>query len=198
MKILSKYKDDMAVIMSKIHQNGGDFWATKDKGIGKGSPFSTRDVAIILHELGYNKKETIIQGIVNTIFDTWRDDGRFKISPAGAIYPCHTIGTARVLCYLGYSKDIRLKKAFKHLIESQQKNGGWKCNRFSFGKGSETDHSNPGPTLEALDVFRHTDLLNADPRLDNAVEFLLWHWKVKSPVGPCLFGIGTLFMKTED
>jgi hypothetical protein len=197
METSDKYKDDIAIIMSKIHQNGGDFWATKDNGIGKGSPFSTRDVAIILHELGYKKKDAIIQDIAKLIFNTWHDDGRFKIYPTGAIYPCHTIGAARVLCYLGYSKDERLKKTFEHLIEIQQDDGGWKCNKFSFGRGPETNHSNPGPTLEALDAFRHTELVNPDSRLDKAADFLLWHWEIKKPVGPCMYGIGTLFMKTE-
>lgn len=183
--------------MSKIHQNGGNFWATKDNGIGKGSPFSTRDVGIILHELGYKKKERVIQNIAETIFRTWHDDGRFKVAPTGAIYPCHTIGCTRVLCYLGYAKDKRIKRTFQHLMEIQQDDGGWKCNKFIFGRGPETNHSNPGPTLEALDAFRNTDLVNADPRLDKAVDFLLWHWKHKKPVGPCMFGIGSLFMKTE-
>jgi hypothetical protein len=194
---LQKNKEDVAVIMSKINQNGGDYWATKDNGIGKGSPFSTKDAAIMLHELGYKKKDPIIQKIADTIFNTWQDDGRFKIAPTGAIYPCHTIGSARALCYLGFSKDKRIKQTFKHLIEIQHEDGGWQCNKFSFGRGSETNHSNPGPTLEALDAFRHTGLLNSDSRLDKAVEFLLWHWKFKKPVGPCQFGIGSLFMKTE-
>lgn len=71
------------------------------------------------------------------------------------------------------------------------------CNKFSFGKGPETKHSNPGPTLEALDAFRFIDISKSKQQLDKAVEFLLWHWKVKKPIGPCLFGIGTLFNKTE-
>lgn len=89
------------------------------------------------------------------------------------------------------------KQTFRHLIEIQQDDGGWQCNKFSFGRGPETNHSNPGPTLEALDAFRYTDLANSDPRLDKAVEFLLRHWKFKKPVGPCQFGIGSLFSKTE-
>ena len=197
MKLSDKYKKDISLIMSKIHQNGGDLWATKDNGIAKGSPFSTVEVALILTELGYKKKDAVIKKIANLIFNAWHNDGRFKITPTGAIYPCHTIGSTRVLCYLGYSKDKRIKKTFKYLLETQQEDGGWQCNKFSFGRGPETNHSNPGPTLMALDAFRYTDLVNSSSQLNKAVEFLLWHWKVKKPVGPCLFGIGTLFMKTE-
>lgn len=58
-------------------------------------------------------------------------------------------------------------------------------------------YSNPGPTLEALDAFRFSSLSYTDKRLEKAVDFLLWHWKIKKPIGPCHYGIGSLFMKTE-
>jgi hypothetical protein len=29
------------------------------------------------------------------------------------------------------------------------------------------------------------------------VEFLLEHWTIRKPIGPCQYGIGTLFMQTE-
>jgi hypothetical protein len=48
-----------------------------------------------------------------------------------------------------------------------------------------------------LDVFRFTDQLNENPALDRAVDSLLQHWTVKRPIGPCHFGIGTLFMQVE-
>jgi hypothetical protein len=197
MNLKEKYKNDIAIIMDKINHNGGDLWATKDKKIWKGSPFATRDVAIMLSELGFTNKDILVQEIADLILSTWRPDGRFKISPSGAIYPCHTIGAVRILCYLGYSKDSRVKKSFEYLLETQQEDGGWICNKYSFGKGPETKHSNPGPTLEVLDAFRFTGFANKDKQLDKAVDFLLWHWEIKVPTGPCHYGIGSLFMKTE-
>lgn len=77
-----KYKDDIAMIMTKINHNGGELWATKDKKICKGSPFATRDVALMLSELGFTNKDTIIQDITDLIFSTWKPDGRFKVSPS--------------------------------------------------------------------------------------------------------------------
>jgi hypothetical protein len=192
-----EYKEDIALIMTKINHNGGELWATEDKKIWKGSPFATRDVAIMLTELGFTKRDIIIQDIADLIFGTWRPDGRFRVSPSGAIYPCQTIGAARILCYLGYSEDDRIKKTFEYLLNTQQKDGGWICNKFSFGKGPETKYSNPGPTLEALDAFRHSDIKSMEKHLDKAVDFLLWHWEIKKPLGPCHYGIGSLFMKTE-
>ncbi len=157
MNLKEKYKKDIAIIMSKRHSNGGDLWATKEKNIGKGSPFSTKEVALMLVELGFKKNDLIIKDIANLIFEHLQSDGRFRIWDTGAIYPCHTIGCLRVLCYLGYSKDKRLTKTFEHLLNTQQEDGGWVCNKFSFGRGPETKHSNPGPTLEALDAFRFVD-----------------------------------------
>jgi hypothetical protein len=83
------------------------------------------------------------------------------------------------------------------LLETQHDDGGWRCNKFSYGRGPETEFSNPGVTLLALDVFRFTERVNRDPRLDRAVESLLDHWVVRRPLGPCHFGIGTLFMQVE-
>ena len=197
MKLKDKYNNDITFVMSKRRVNGSDLWAGEDNNIGKGSPFSTRDVALILTELGFTKKDKIIKDITELIFENQQQDGRFRISKSGTIYPCHTIGCLRVLCYLGYAKDKRLKKTFEHLFSTQESDGGWKCNKFSFGKGPETNHSNPGPTLEALDAFRFIDLSDARQQINKAVEFLLWHWEHKKPTGPCLFGIGSLFKKTE-
>lgn len=197
MKRREKYKNDLALIMSKIHINGADLWAGEDNNIGKGSPFSTRDVSLILVELGFTKKDEVIKDLAELIFEHQQADGRFRISKTGAIYPCHTVGCLRVLCYLGYAKDERLKKTFEQLGSTQEKDGGWKCNKFSFGKGPETNHSNPGPTLEALDAFRFIETSDYKEQTNKAVEFLLDHWEHKKPIGPCLFGIGSLFNQTE-
>ena len=82
-------------------------------------------------------------------------------------------------------------------MDTQYHDGGWRCNKFSFGRGPETAYSNPGPTLAALDAFRMSKHLNREPKLDQAVEFLLNHWQLRMPIGPCHYGIGTLFMQVE-
>lgn len=186
---------DIQAILKKRHDNGADYWTTSDKRLIKGSPFTTLDCAYMLTELGIDRSEPILKETAGLILSARRDDGRFKLSPQGAIYPCHTISAARTLCYLGYAKDERLQKTFSHLFAIQHSDGGWRCNKYSFGKGPETEFSNPGPTLLALDAFRFTDFLNKDESLDRAVEFLLAHWTTRKPLGPCHYGIGTLFMQ---
>jgi len=51
--------------------------------------------------------------------------------------------------------------------------------------------------LTVLDVFRFTLYANKEENLDKAVEFLLRHWETRTPLGPCHYGIGKLFMKIE-
>ncbi len=195
MAIAKQYQSDVNAILAKRYDNGGDYWATPDKRLMKGSPFSTFDCASMLLELGIDRSESIMKEISDLVLSTWREDGRFKLSPQGAIYPCHTINAARILCYLGYASDSRLQRTFDHLMEIKHTDGGWRCNKFSFGRGPETAFSNPGPTLGALDAFRFTESFNKNEALDRAVEFLLDHWTTRKPLGPCHYGIGTLFLQ---
>jgi len=141
--------------------------------------------------------EPLLKETAALIFSTWQEDGRFKVYPQGSIYPCHTAHAAETLCHMGYASDVRLQKTFRHLLDIQQLDGGWRCNKFSFGRGPETEYSNPFPTLTALNAFRFSDYLNKEPALEKAVEFLLKHWEIRKPIGPCHYGIGTLFMQVE-
>lgn len=195
MAIIKRYQADVEAILAKRHDNGADYWTTPDRRLMKGSPFTTLDCAYMLSELGLDRFDPILKATADLILSTWREDGRFKLSPQGAIYPCHTINAVRVLCYLGYAADSRLKRTFEHLLETQHLDGGWRCNKFSFGRGPETEFSNPGPTLVALDAFRFTPFLGTHEALDRAVDFLLGHWDKRIPLGPCHYGIGTLFMQ---
>lgn len=194
---LSRYQSDIEAILARRYDNGGDLWTTPDKRLGKGSPFSTLDCVLMLSELGMDISEPVLKEAAELILSSWQKDGRFKLAPKGAVYPCHTATAARILCRLGYASDKRLRITFNHLLEIQHVDSGWRCKKFSFGRDPETEFSNPGPTLEALDAFRFTPFLNQDERLDKAVEFLLNHWVTRKPLGPCHFGIGTLFMKVE-
>lgn len=197
MAVAKKYQSDVEEILAKRYANGADYWTTPDKRLIKGSPFSTLQCTLLLLELGMEPSEPLLKDIADLILNSWREDGRFKLSPQGAIYPCHTINAANVLCHLGYASDSRLRKTFDHLLEIRHSDGGWRCNKFSFGRGPETEFSNPGPTLTAMNAFRFTEHLNKERSLDRAVEFLLGHWTTRKPLGPCHYGIGTLFMQVE-
>ena len=54
-----------------------------------------------------------------------------------------------------------------------------------------------GDRVSVLDTFRFTSYANADKRVGKAVKTLHAHWMTRRPLGPCGFGIGTLFGKLE-
>ena len=193
----SKYAADIEAVLAKRGVNGGDYWASVDGRLGVGDPFSTLTSLLILHELGVYPKHEAVQGALRLILDAWRDDGRYRLSPSGSLYPCYTAAAARVLCRFGYTQDARLQRTFAHLMETQYEDGGWRCNKFPYGRGPETEFSNPGVTLMVLDAFRFSEYANKARCLDSAVESLLDHWVVRRPIGPCHYGIGTLFMQVE-
>jgi len=197
MVIEKQYESDTEEILAHRHDNGADLWTTPDKRLMKGAPFSTLESIMYLLELGMDPTEPILRESAELIFSTWREDGRFKVYPTGSIYPCQTIHAANTLCQMGFASDARLQKTFQRLLDIQYADGGWRCNKFSFGRGPETEYSNPFPTLNALNAFRFSDYCNKEPALDNAVEFLLEHWRIREPIGPCHYGIGTLFMQVE-
>ncbi|MDD4000050.1 MAG: prenyltransferase [Bacilli bacterium] len=197
MAVYRQYASDVELILSHKYDNGADLWTTPDKRLIKGAPFSTLESVMYLLELGMEPTEPILKEAAELIFSTWQEDGRFKLYPSGSIYPCHTINATNVLCHMGYYSDARLQKTFQHLLDIQQTDGGWRCNKFSFGRGPETEYSNPFPTLIALDTFRFSDYLNKGTVLDKAVDFLLDYWTIRKPIGPCHYGIGTLFMQVE-
>jgi hypothetical protein len=197
MAIQKEYLSDAQVIISHRYDNGADLWTTSDNKLLKGSPFSTFDSVLYLLELGMSPEEPILKAAADLIFSVWQEDGRFRIYPKGGIYPCQTAIAANVLCHMGYVEDERLQKTFQHFLDIQYQDGGWRCNKFFFGHGEETEYSNPQPTLNALNAFRFSKYLNNEPALDRAVEFLLEHWIIRKPIGPCHYGIGTLFMQVE-
>ena len=197
MGIKERYAADIAAILARQGDNGGALWATADRRLLKGAPFSTLECVDYLLELGLSPADPPLPAAAQLILGAWRPDGRFRVYPQGAIYPCQTIWAALTLCRLGYAGDERLQATFRQLLADRWADGGWRCNKFSYGRGPETEASNPHPTLLALDLFRYASGSAQENALDDAVEFLLAHWVTRKPLGPCHYGIGSLFMQVE-
>lgn len=193
----TEHKADVAAILGRRHHNGGDFWATPDGRVYVGSPFSTLGALGILHELRLRRTHEAVRGGLALIWAAWRDDGRIRLAPSAPLYPCYTAEAARVLCRYGYSKDQRVQRTAKYLLEEAHETGGWRCNFTKFGRGPETRVANPGATLFALDVLRFTGHARARSVVDRAVESLLAHWETRLRCGPCHYGIGSRFMQVE-
>lgn len=194
---MEAFKSDIEVIMSHQKDNNFKLWATSDMKLFKGAPFTTLECPLYLLDLKLPITNAIYQKISDFIFNNWKNDGRIRISPQGAIYPCHVALALKTLCYLGCLQDNRLMKTLAYFIEIQQTDGGWKCNKYSFGHGEETNYSTPNTTLIVLDCMRFFDFPNKNLITRNAIEFLLKHWDIKKPISPCHYGIGTLFMQVE-
>lgn len=197
METKERYAADVAVILDRQGNNGGALWATADRRLLKGAPFSTLECVDYLLELGLSSADPPLPAAAQLVLGAWRPDGRFRVYPQGAIYPCQTIWAALTLCRLGYAGDERLQATFRQLLADRWADGGWRCNKFSYGRGPETEASNPHPTLLALDLFRYAPGSAQENALDDAVEFLLAHWVTRKPLGPCHYGIGSLFMQVE-
>jgi hypothetical protein len=189
------YKNDVEIILSHRYDLGADCWTTPDKRLVKGSPFSCYDSALMLLEL--EPAHPILCDVAELFFGVWRKDGRFKVYPKGGLLACHTPYAANLMCRLGYAEDERIKTTLQYFLDTPYTDGGWRCNKFSYGRGPETEYSNPLPTLNVLDAFRHSAYLNREPKLDKAVEFLLAHWTIRTPIGPCHYGMGSRFMQVE-
>ncbi|RBP57219.1 hypothetical protein DES36_13111 [Alkalibaculum bacchi] len=197
MGIEQKYASDVETILSYRYDNGEDYWTTADHKLLKGAPYTTLESVLYLLELGVPSDDELMKNVAELIFSNWKEDGRIKISSTGGIYPCHTALAVNVLCHMCYFDDDRVKKSFAYFLNTQQEDGGWKCNKYSFGRGKETKYSTPYTTLVVLDLFRYSLDFNNDARLNKAVDFLLEHWIIRKPISPCHYGIGTLFMQIE-
>lgn len=192
----STNEDDLNKTLATRHGNGADYWASPDGSLNLERPISTISALMILSELRVPADHEAVQGAVNAVLATCRPDGRIRMTAKGSYFPCQNAMASAALCRHGYAQYECVQAMLNHLLANRYEDGGWRCNKFFFGRGEETNHSNPGVTLAALDAFRFTTLVG-DSRLDSAVETLLYHWTVRKPIGPCHYGMGSLFMQVE-
>lgn len=191
-------RDDIAAILARRHDNGGDYWASADGRIYVGNPFSTIGALGLLYELGVPSEDEAVAGGLDLVLGAVRPDGRIRVAPKAPLYPCYTAEAARMLCRFGRAKEEAVQGTVAYLLANVHESGGWRCSFSRFGQGPETQYANPGATLYVLDVLRHFQhYRKGDDRVDAAVAFLLDHWDSRAPLGPCHWGIGTLFMQLE-
>lgn len=193
-KLITK---DIQTILGFKDQFDFNYWTTSDYRLLKGSPLNLTQAPLYLLDLGVKQDDPIIKSCADILFSVQREDGRFKMYPKGGIYPCQSAIALHSLCAMGYGNDKRLQKSFSYFLSNQEADGGWKCNKYSFGRGPETDYSTPLTTLTVLHAFIYNTTYSEYKQLDDAVEFLLKHWEIKQPISPCHYGIGKLFMEVE-
>ncbi len=192
-------KEEIEDILSLSEINGGAYWSRSDGDIHAPAGFSTIDVLNTLGEIGLksaNSKK--VSDAIDFVFNYMDDNGSFKYSSKSSKLPCIIARILTAFGRLGYLNDDRIEKCYRHLLETQQNDGGWRCATVKSGKSVETDASNPGTTLYVLDAFRFRKNSQDDNiQLEKAISFLLKHWETRTPLGPCEFGIGSRFLSIE-
>ncbi len=189
---------DVAAVLSHRHDNGADYWGSPEGKIYVGNPFSTVASLLILHELGVPADHEAVQGAIGLVLNACRDDGRIRVGPKSPMYPCYSAEAARSVVRYGLAKHPSLRLAADYFLTSLHEDGGWRCSFSKFGKGPESERSNPGATLYVLDFLRHYPAYRAgNVAVDGAVDTLLEHWTTRTPTGPCRWGIGETFLKVE-
>lgn len=188
---------DLELLLATRHGNGDDHWATPEGHLGVERPVSTLTALLVLGELRVPRTHEAVRGAAERVLGAVTPQGAVRVAPTGSVLPCHTALAAAALCRNGYADEPRLQPVLEHLRRTRWDDGGWRCRKFSYGHGPETDHSNPGVTLHALDALRRDGVDDGSHDLDRAVTTLLEHWTVRTPVGPCHFGIGSRFMQVE-
>lgn len=194
-------------IMSNLSQklidlrdvNGGNFWDRQDGSIYNPIGFSTIDFISSLADLGvkFTKNDAVRSGLEKMISFYDSKTSLFKYSSVSSKLPCVTAKILATIQKTGFTfKESEV--VYSCFLKTQQQDGGWRCATVKIGKSHETDASNPGTTLYVLDAFRFRKNSVSDlKQLNKGVDFLLEHWITRKPLGPCGFGIGTTFMKTE-
>jgi hypothetical protein len=179
--------------------NGGTVWDRADGSVYNPIGFSTIDFLNVIGDSGIDiRKNEIAQKGIEKIIEYYNPKtALFRYSNKSPKLPCISAKIITLLkknsVQFPYYEDC-----YQYFFNSQQSDGGWRCATVKMGKSPDTDASNPGTTLYVLDAFRFRENDSKElGKLNKAVGFLLNHWISKKPLGPCRFGIGTTFMKTE-
>ena len=186
-------------ILNRQFDNGGPFWSREDGNIYAPTGSSTIDTLLVIGELGFSANDNRLIGeAVNYVFTYRSKKGSFGYSASGTKLPCITARILAAFGRLGVINRPETGLAYQWLLNIQKEDGGWRCATVKNGRSPLTDASNPGTTLYVLDAFRFRENTpEVTEKLDKGVDFLLQHWEVRLPVGPCKFGIGSRFLKTE-
>jgi hypothetical protein len=189
---------EIEAILNSSTNNGGRFWARTDGDIHAPAGYSTIDVLNTLGDLGVKYTDSdVVAKAVDYLFTYCHSSGCFRYNRKSAKLPCITARIVTACGRLGYT-DKRLDACYRYFLDTQQEDGGWRCNTVKIGKSPTTDASNPGTTLYVLDAFLYRKNSEGEiHQIEKGVRFLLNHWDSRIPLGPCRFGIGSTFLQTE-
>jgi hypothetical protein len=186
-------------IFDRQNDKDGPFWSREDGNIHSPNGSSTIDTLFVLGDIGLSVNDNpVIANAIDFVFAYQTPEGSFKYSLASSKLPCITARIIAAFGRLGLAADKRTEKSYRWLLKTQWDDGGWRCATVKLGKSPLTDMSNPGTTLYVLDAFRfRNNTSQVTVKLNKGIDFLLQHWEVRLPIGPCAFGIGSRFLQIE-
>ncbi len=193
------WEPEIDALIARQHENGGPFWSRADGNILAPAGFCTIEVLHAIGQLGGTARSNTDLGDAIAFLETYQnDDGSFSYTKKKSRLPCVTANILSAYGRLGVSRSQHAELAYAWLLSQQAADGGWRCATVKLGKSPETDASNPGTTLYTLDacLFRKKSKQDTE-KIERGVNFLLDHWDSRKPLGPCTFGIGSRFLKTE-
>jgi hypothetical protein len=160
----------------------------------------------MLADFGLRRDDPRIAAIAERIFTAQADDGGFlhggfdhTRSWDERPYICIDHVQTYALARFGYVGDLRLERAFTHILERQRLDGGFHPDEKTLpGRARENEPSCPFGTVNVLRALVAHAEHRAGPAATRSAEYLLACWSRRSePYRPVGFGIGATWDKLQ-
>lgn len=160
-------------------QNRDGYWGTpRDIYTWWPKKDTTFWLLAMLADFGFTKENRKIAQASEYVFNTQHPSGGFGFGPPHKPYDCFTGILTEGLAKLGYTSDIRLKKAYEWIILRQRlDNGFWCKNTGQPGGPREKEPSCAFATLCVLGAIIQNPKLKKNTIARKSAEFLLKCWE---------------------
>jgi len=137
----------------------------------------------ILADFGFTKGDKRIAKACEYVFGLQLVSGGFESFNPGKPADCHTAILIEPLAKMGFSNDVRLKKAYEWLVSRQRKEGGWWCkDTAQIGQPREDEPSCAFASTFVLGAMAQNPLLKKSQVAKRGVEFLLQCWENRGKI----------------
>jgi hypothetical protein len=131
----------------------------------------------ILADFGFTKEDKKICRACEYVLSLQLESGGFESFNPKKPADCHTAILVEPLAKMGFSGDVRLKKAYQWLVSRQRKDGGWWCkDTAQIGRPRQNEPSCAFATTFVLGAITQDSLLRKGKAAKRGVEFLLQCW----------------------
>jgi len=137
----------------------------------------------VLADFGFSIDDRRIARACEYVFSTQLPFGGFGWDPPTHAHDCHSAIITESLAKLGLLEDVRLRKAYKWLIERQRLDGGFWCkNTGQIGGPRENEPSCAMATMYVLGALAQTPKLRDSQVARKGVDFLFRCWENRGKI----------------